>query len=261
MGWCEGEGLGKDGQGRKVAIKPAKKIDKMGIGAQHSHTNWIKTSIAYDDILSKLNFNFSSEADDKKKKRKRDEDDEDDDEEDDEDVDSQISDDQEKEASETNKNKKKEKKEKKEKKSSSSNKKKENKKNKKKKSKKNESEEDNSDKDEESNNDDVSISVSVNRRTPLSKTDHLEIFGRPSKIEFDSKRSKGFTEDTQVQIYDSLMNKQVKGRKGLGLIKITKSERKIVAQQDSQLMRKGSYLSKKFEFGGYLTQFTLKASA
>jgi len=80
MGWTEGEGLGKDGTGRKIALKPPKKVDKLGIGAEKSYMNWVYTSIAYDDVLAKLNIVY---ADDKK--RKRDSDDEDDENNDDDD--------------------------------------------------------------------------------------------------------------------------------------------------------------------------------
>merc|ERR1711959_76177 len=59
MGWKEGDGLGKDGQGIKTAIKPKKKIDATGIGAKNLNTNWIATSSAYDSILAKLNITYS----------------------------------------------------------------------------------------------------------------------------------------------------------------------------------------------------------
>lgn len=255
MGWTEGSGLGKDGQGMKTALKPQKKVDAAGIGAKNLNTNWIATSSAYDSILAKLNIAYqkpdtkgaadsgsSGDDDGSSKKQKRSKD----------------------------KSKRKDKKDKKDKTGKKRNR-------------------DEMDGDVEDTASASSESVVPSRSAMYAKrmkskrlsgysdVDKAEIFAseyRPAvtvtvadsdapmadtttkqRIEYEN----GFTEDTQVDIYNQAMDKKNKGRLGLGQAKLSKSARKEAAERDATLARVGAYLQRKFEYGGCLSDMTLRS--
>jgi hypothetical protein len=89
MGWKEGQGLGKDNQGLKVALKPSKKVittcvysnnprslshtschcstsllqvDNAGLGKSAQSTKWVEACCVYDSILAKLNQKYGGEC-------------------------------------------------------------------------------------------------------------------------------------------------------------------------------------------------------
>jgi len=88
-----------------------------------------------------------------------------------------------------------------------------------------------------------------------SENENDEVSTKKSRITYEN----GFTEDTQVDIYNEATEKQIKGRMGLGTLKkLSKSQRREMAQKESNLLRIGSYLSKKFVFAGTLDQMTVR---
>ena len=65
----------------------------------------------------------------------------------------------------------------------------------------------------------------------------------------------GFTEDTQVKIFDQAQAKNSKRRVGLGSGKMSKSNRRDAAKQDHKLLKEGSYLARKFVHFGNLSDY------
>jgi hypothetical protein len=323
MGWKDGDGLGKDRQGVKYALKPTKKLDSSGVGAQRVDSKWLDACCAYDSILAKLNIAYTTQEtqddsdEDSKKKRKREEKEQRRKEKKEKKAKRETVDEEEESVGQlevdeqTRKREKKAKKEKKEKKA--------------KKAKKQEEEivEDSTKEEEESEAEPIHVPVarhliyakrlkskhvdgysenhkaeifaSIQRevkqhqkavavpyqpqRSPhglLNSEDELpvseeeeEVFDEESeevengsgsqsnKISYDG----GFTEDTQVDIYNQAMDHQVKGRIGLGVAKkLSKSKRRDHAQNIAQLMKTGSYLSRKFVFAGFLSDVPTKSA-
>lgn len=252
MGWEEGLGLGKDNQGMKHAIKPKKKIDNAGLGKIGSNTRWLTASNHYDAILAKLNVAYSaessaqdtesnSELEQKSKKTKKSSKKE---------KKSQKrklkeTDGQQDDAEPDTKRSKKDKKAKKDKKERKEKKAKKDKKSKK------EKEDDSEGEDSPTNSTPARRAVFAKRlqakqAANYSSAHKAEILARPSARQ-------GFTEDTQVDIYNQVFEKQKKGRDGVGLgSRLSKSQRREVAQRDAQLMRTGRFLSKHFVYGGLL---------
>lgn len=253
MGWKEGDGLGKEGQGIKTAIKPKKKIDATGIGAKNLNTNWIATSSAYDSILAKLNITYSGGAGNAENDEPK--------------PDVELSDKAKAKAA-----RKAERRARKAEKAA---------------------------KQCVTTTEEVEVTESVeiasgsrhaiySRRLKskqmkrYSDVDKAEIFAHihrpdvadgdaplavhglsttpnptiPSRISYEG----GFTEDTQVDIYNQAMGKQVKNRLGLGQVKLSKSARREAAQSDAHLTNTGNYLQRKFVYSGCLSEMALKMS-
>jgi hypothetical protein len=295
MGWKEGDGLGKERQGRTNALKPRKKIDNAGLGSKRTAGKWLDACCAYDDILQKLNVAYSDKQDedqdddqaklDKKerkrlrkeeKKRKREAEAE-------EGVD---------ESQDEAPKKKKAKKEKKSKKDKQP-----------KVVEDTEAADDDSDSDskptrhipvarhliyakrlkakqvgEYSDNHKAEIFASIQRqvRSEQLRKDKYSVPARPTPpdspaAESDSEPEpapepkqvarvvEGFTEDTQVDIYNAAMDKQIKGRTGLGVAKkLSKSKRREAACSAHHLTRIGQYLARKFVSAGTLEQVHAK---
>ncbi|XP_057841126.1 G-patch domain-containing protein 1 isoform X2 [Cryptomeria japonica] len=71
IGWEEGEGLGKDGQGIKEHVKVKKKQDTTGIGLDKAANNWTFNTTEFDNILQKLKVQVAgSEAKENEEKPK-----------------------------------------------------------------------------------------------------------------------------------------------------------------------------------------------
>eukprot|EP00300_Choanocystis_sp_HF-7_P036548 c52408_g1_i1.p1 GENE.c52408_g1_i1~~c52408_g1_i1.p1 ORF type:complete len:338 (+),score=92.12 c52408_g1_i1:83-1096(+) len=240
MGWKEGTGLGKDGQGMLTALKPRKKVDNSGLGAHNVQSKWVATSCVYDSILAKLQIAHS----DSDKKRKRDSDEE-----------------------ETKEERKARKSAEKLAKAEAS---------------------------EATDKQAVPLrnAMYTKRRESkrvqgYSEAEKAEIFGLAARTDAIVEKVKatnassvlfgefanpenvtanrtiayegGFTEDTQVDIYNQAMDHSIKGREGLGLgKKLSKAERRDVAQRDARLLNSGTYLYKKFEFAGLLGELILE---
>eukprot|EP00903_Cladosiphon_okamuranus_P008250 g7941.t1 len=71
MGWAEGQGLGKDEQGRSTYVQVKKKDDNAGLGKEKAHQNNVNDQWYFDAFDSAL-ANMGGEKKKKKKKEKND---------------------------------------------------------------------------------------------------------------------------------------------------------------------------------------------
>ena len=57
MGWTQGSGLGKDGQGSSSFVRAHSHKDTRGIGCKTSTTDetWIAATAVFNDVLKRLN--------------------------------------------------------------------------------------------------------------------------------------------------------------------------------------------------------------
>eukprot|EP00771_Trimastix_marina_P000550 gnl/Trimastix_PCT/157.p1 GENE.gnl/Trimastix_PCT/157~~gnl/Trimastix_PCT/157.p1 ORF type:complete len:188 (-),score=27.15 gnl/Trimastix_PCT/157:24-587(-) len=71
MGWKQGTGLGKEGQGSQTHVHIPVKSDHLGIGASKSEDAWLENISAYGSILSKLSTSKQNQSQDKPKSKKK----------------------------------------------------------------------------------------------------------------------------------------------------------------------------------------------
>ena len=72
MGWKEGTGLGKDGQGVTDNLRAVRRAEELGIGAtvDHAGEGWGRTGGDFQDALKKLNEKGGEGKEARRKKRK-----------------------------------------------------------------------------------------------------------------------------------------------------------------------------------------------
>lgn len=74
MGWKEGQGLGKDMQGRSTYVHVKKKDDNAGLGTEKAHQNNVNDQWyfnAFDSALAKTKMGKKKKKKDKKRKAKK----------------------------------------------------------------------------------------------------------------------------------------------------------------------------------------------
>lgn len=73
MGWAEGQGLGKDMQGRSTYVQVKKKDDNAGLGKEKAQQNNVNDQWyfdAFDSALANMGSKKQRKKNDKKKKAK-----------------------------------------------------------------------------------------------------------------------------------------------------------------------------------------------